>query len=276
MSHHAFAHRARVPDGAVAISYTHTPARWIWDAGQRRIEGGPARQLALGALAAVERGADRRAAWGPRRILANSPTVAERIRRWWGREAEVVFPPVDVDYFTPDPQVAREGFLLLSGRLVPYKRPEVAVEAATRRRWELVVAGEGRSRRELEAMAGPSVRFLGRVSDEELRDLYRRCRAVLMPGVEDFGIVPVEAQACGAPVVALADGGATSSVIHGRTGILYGVRADEDDARALIRGVDEVRVLRADAADLRAHAEQFGHPVFKQRLAALALEALAA
>ena len=265
VSHHAFANRARVPTGAAMVSYTHTPARWIWDPAQRRMEGGMATRSFLTGLAATLRRSDRRAAAHPDRVIANSPAVADRVRQWWGREATVVFPPVDVRFYTPDPSVPREDFLLVSGRLVPYKRPDVAVAAATRYGWELVVAGDGRSRAQLQAEAGPNVRFVGRVSDEQLRSLYRRCRALLMPGVEDFGIVPVEAQACGAPVVALAEGGATASVVDGRTGILYRPAGDQDDVSALGQAAARLSEHKFDPVVLRAHAEQFGRERFVAR-----------
>jgi len=160
-------------------------------------------------------------------LVANSREVARRVARWWGRRAVVVAPPVDVDQFQPDAATRREDFFLLAGRLVPYKRPEVAVAAARRAGVRLVVAGEGRARRACEAACGPGVEFLGTPDDATLRDLYRRCRALVYPGREDFGIVPVEAQSCGAPVVAVAAGGALDTVEHGISGVLYGAGPGE-------------------------------------------------
>src|SRR4029077_10734084 len=130
-------------------------------------------------------------------------SVAERIRRWWGRDATVVAPPVDTGFFTPPPPGTTRGdFFLVAGRLVSHKRPELAVAAASRAGVKLLVAGDGRARRAVEAGARPTVEILGRVDSEQLRELYRGCRALLFPGEEDFGIMPVEAQACGAPVIA--------------------------------------------------------------------------
>lgn len=134
-----------------------------------------------------------------RRIVANSTAVAQRITEWWNRESTVVHPPVDTDGFTPDPSVEREDFFLLAGRLVPYKRPDLAIAAATKAGVRLIVAGDGRSMKQCQDLAGPNVTFLGRVTHDELLSLHRRARALLMPGIEDFGIVPVESMATGTP-----------------------------------------------------------------------------
>lgn len=149
------------------VSYTHTPARRFGTPDQRRMEGGLATRSFLGGMAAVLRRSDRRVAGRPGRMLANTRAVAERARQWWGREATGVFPRSTSTY-TADPSVPREDSSC-SGRLAPYKRPDVAVAAATRNGWELVVAGEGRGRAQLQAEAAPKVRFLGRVLDEERR-----------------------------------------------------------------------------------------------------------
>ena len=204
-SHHAFANRVRPPAGVPVVSYTHTPARWMWEPAMLADEiGGRVARLGLRAFARAQRPADRAAAQRLAAVVANSSHVAARVQRWWGRTATVVHPPVAVDFHTPDPSVAREDFFLVAGRLVPYKRPEVAVAAARAAGVRLVVAGDGRARPAVEAAAGPATEILGSVDDLTLRDLFRRCRALVFPGEEDFGIVPVEAQACGAPVIALA------------------------------------------------------------------------
>ena len=263
-SHHAFAQRVRPPREVPLVSYVHSPARWMWDRAMRSGElGGRAGELALGGFAATQRRADRRAAARPDRIVANSSVVRERIRRWWDRDAEVVHPPVRTHLFTPDATVAREEFFLLAGRLVPYKRPEVAVEAAHLAGVRLVVAGEGRSRAACEALAGPGTRFVGPVDDATLIDLMRRARALVFPGVEDFGIVPVEAMACGTPVVALGAGGLLDTVVDRRTGVLVdpGERA-RGFATALRHFDDE----GYDAAAIREHAEGFAEERFRSRM----------
>jgi glycosyltransferase involved in cell wall biosynthesis len=184
------------------------------------------------------------------------------VQRWWGRSAEVVHPPVDVDFFSPDPTVPREDFFLLAGRLVPYKRPEVAAAAAARAGVRLVVAGDGRARAAVEAMAPPGTEFLGPVDADTLRDLYRRCRALLFPGEEDFGIVPVEAQACGAPVIARRVGGVLDSVVDGVTGCLY----DGDDVPALAAALNAFDSGRFETATIRANADRFAPDRFRDDL----------
>jgi len=203
-------------------------------------------------------------------VVANSEAVADRIRTWWRRDAVVVHPPVDTEFYTPDSSVPREDFFLLAGRLVPYKRPDLAVRAAARAGVPLVVAGDGRARADAERVAGPTVRFVGRVDDAGLRNLYRRCRAVLMPGVEDFGIVPVEAQACGAPVLALDAGGARDSVVPGVTGELVPVTDGHDEEVAI--WADRLAAFDGAAFDSRAirrHADQFSRSRFRQAMDAV-------
>jgi glycosyltransferase involved in cell wall biosynthesis len=264
-SHHAFANRIR-PRGTPALSYTHTPARWLWESQMRRGEsGGRPGAVALSTFAASQRRADRLAAHRMDRILVNSSTVQDRVQRWWGRESTVVHPPVDTTFFCPDPNVPREDFLLLAGRLVPYKRPDVAVDVAARLGLKLVVAGDGRSRAALEATAGPNTVFLGRVTDEQLRSLFRRCQALVFPGEEDFGMIPVEAQACGAPVVALDLGGARDTVVHGRSGLLYPERGP-GGREGLSEALETLQSMSFDPGAVRASAERFAVEVFERRM----------
>lgn len=270
LSHHAFSNRVRPPDGTPVLSYVHSPARWIWESDKRAGEAGAVGSAGLAAFAVTQRRADRLAAGRVTSVLANSSAVADRVRRWWQRDAAVVHPPVDVDLYRPDPAVRREDFFLLAGRLVPYKRPEVAAAAARAAGVRLVVAGDGRAAEQVRAAGGDAVEMLGRVDDATLRDLYRRCRALLMPGEEDFGIVPVEAQACGAPVVALAAGGALDSVVPGRTGLLYDEPPGSPRGAAL---AEQLRSFPADGFDpgeVRRHAEGFSPERFRERVAAAA------
>ena len=246
--------------GAVDVGARHPPSR------DRRSGRASA---SLGVFAATQRRADRNAASRLTAAVANSHSVADRIRRWWGRDATVVAPPVDTDFFTPPAAgTARGDYFLVAGRLVPYKRPELAVAAATRAGVKLIVAGDGRARRAVEAAAGPTVEILGRVDNDQMRELYRGCRALLFPGEEDFGIMPVEAQACGAPVVARAVGGALDTVVPQRTGVLYAATTDTEHVETL------AGVLRAfadddfDRSSIRAHAETFAPGRFREGFAA--------
>lgn len=275
-SHHAFANRVRPPRSVPVISYTHSPARWMWDPQLRRGEvGGRVGGAGLAGFAATQRRADRRAAARLAGVIANSTAVAERILRWWGLNALVVAPPVDVERYRPSPSTRREDFFLLAGRLVPYKRPEVAAAAARRAGVRLVVAGEGRARDAVARAGGSAVCFVGRPDDATLRELYQRCQALVFPGEEDFGIVPVEAQACGTPVVALDAGGARDSVIDRVTGILVPPRqavADQIDAfAAALAGFD---ANRFDPLAIRRNAEQFSPDHFARRFDAAVAQIL--
>lgn len=267
LSHHAFANRVRIPPDTKSLSYVHTPARWLWDEKLRRADTNSSLSRAgLGAFAATQRHADRVAAQQPDILIANSSEVANRIQRWWGRDAVVIHPPVDVASFTHDPTVEREPFFLLAGRLVPYKRPELAVAAARKAGVRLVVAGAGRSREICEQVAGPDVEFLGAVSDSELRDLYRRCRALVFPGVEDFGMVPVEAQACGAPVIGVAAGGLCDTVIDGETGFLVPDSAPDRLVCELAKAMGSAELDQLSSQRISQWAQKFSVGRFSDEL----------
>lgn len=269
-SHHAFATQVVRATRAPVVAYVHTPARWVWDPTMRVNEGGGwVGGAGLAAFSTAFRPADLRAAGQLHTVVANSAAVAERIRAWWQRDATVVHPPVDTDYYHPDPSIRREDFFLLAGRLVPYKRPDLAVRAAERAGVRLVVAGDGRARAEVERLAGVRTTFLGRVSDETLRNLFRRCRALLMPGVEDFGIVPVEAQACGAPVLALDAGGARDSVLPGVTGELVAVGGSGEEVGVWASALASFTGAAYDAAAVRRHAESFSRARFRRKIAGI-------
>ncbi|MEH3079128.1 MAG: glycosyltransferase [Quadrisphaera sp.] len=273
-SHHAFATQVALSSSAPVVAYVHTPARWVWDAALRSSEGRGPGTAALAAFSAAFKRHDVAAAQRVHTLLANSTCVAERIRRWWGRDAHVVAPPVDTGFYSPDPRVPREDFFLLAGRMVPYKRPDLAVKAAARAGVRLVVAGEGRARHDVEELAGPRTTFLGRVSDAELRDLFRRCRALLMPGVEDFGIVPVEAMACGAPVIAAGEGGALDTVLPGLSGALVEQAGPGGEVDAWAQALAAFDPSGLDPARVRRHAEGFSRASFDRRVGAV-VEAVA-
>ncbi len=245
-----------VRSAAPHLSYVHTPMRYLWDQLPSYLPQPlrPATPMARALVSPLRRW-DVESASRPTRIIANSAYVAERIRRFWGREASVVHPPVDIDRFRAYPG-PRSGWLVVNA-LVPYKRTELAVQLATSRGVELTVVGDGPERQTLERMAGPSVRFLPSVSDGELAELYGRSRLLIHGGVEDFGIAPVEAMAAGCPVVALGEGGVTETVREGETGTFF----DAPSVEALARAVDRLEREQAAGAfrpdDVRRHARVF-------------------
>jgi glycosyltransferase involved in cell wall biosynthesis len=250
--------------GARHICYCHTPMRFAWrtDSYVEREGLGGARRVLLSILLTYVRLWD--VATTPRvdMFVANSHEVASRIRRIYGRESAVVPPPVDLPPYCPQPA---EDFYLAGGRLIPYKRLDLAVRAFTALGLPLKIFGEGRDRAGLAAIAGPSVEFLGYVSEERRRELFARCRAFVFPGEEDFGITPLEAMAAGRPVIAYAAGGALDTITDGVTGRFF----HQQSAAALAAAVAASRCDTYDPAALRRHAEVFGRDVFLARMRAL-------
>jgi glycosyltransferase involved in cell wall biosynthesis len=245
---------------AVHVCYCHSPMRYAWD--QFAAYFGPAQAGRIGShlLRPVLR---RLARWDAstanrvHRFLANSQYVAGRIRRYYNRGSTIVYPPVDTDYYTPDGRGSSTGFLIVSA-LVPYKRLDVAIESCRRLGTPLRIVGTGPELPRLQAMAAPDVAFLGWQPDERIRQLYRESAATLLPGIEDFGIVPVEAQACGCPVVALNAGGAQETVIDGVTGILV----DEPATAAFADALATALRTPFDRDAIRANALRFSRQHF--------------
>ena len=258
---HCAAKSVVVPGRTRHLCYCLTPMRYAWD--QFDAYFGPERVGALGSrlmrpvMAAMARW-DRATEGRVHRYLAISQYVARRIGLYYNRRSSLVYPPVETTFYTPPPAAssAPAGLLVVSA-LVPYKRVDLAIAAAARAELPLTVVGDGPERDRLQASAGPGVRFLGWCTNEEIRDLYRASIATILPGEEDFGIVPLEAQACGRPVVALGRGGALETVVDGETGILV-----EPGEAALADGLRRAVETPWDADRIRAHAERFSRDRF--------------
>lgn len=258
------------PPGVPHLCYCFTPMRYAWDQfdayfGPERI--GAVRSRVMRPVMARLARWDRETADRPDRYVAISHYVAGRIRRYYNRPATVVYPPVHTEFYRPD-GAAPEGYALIVSALVPYKRIALAIDACARARVPLLIVGDGPERAALERVGNSNTRFLGRRSDEELRHLYCRASAVLLPGEEDFGIVPLEAQACGRPVVALGRGGALETVIPGQTGVLV----DDLSADAFAAGVAEAVAGHYDSEAIRRHAMQFGRQRFGDEIDVLVQE----
>jgi glycosyltransferase involved in cell wall biosynthesis len=238
------------------LCYCFTPMRYAWLFQEEYFPSAAKRALLRPLLAAL-RVWDRRSAVRVDRFVAISEHVRERIQRFYGREADVVYPPADTDYFCPAP-VPREDFDFIISALVPYKKVDLAVRAYTRSGYPLKVMGSGSGLEALKSLAGPNVEFLGRQPDEVLRDHYRRCRFLLFPGEEDYGIVPVEAMACGTPVIAYARGGATETVLDGVSGVYFHEQSEE----SLLAAVETASAKTWDRDAIRVRAEQFGVQAF--------------
>jgi glycosyltransferase involved in cell wall biosynthesis len=234
---HCAAKSARAPEGVPHVSYCFTPMRYAWHMRDQYFRKGM-KARAIDLLLSRLRDWDRRTANRVTHFVAISKTVQTRIRECYDRESVVVYPPVDTAFYTPAP-VEREDFYLVVSAFAPYKRFDLAVEACTKLGRPLVVIGTGQDAAKLKALAGPTVRFLGWQSDEVIRDHFRRAKALLFPAEEDFGIVPVEAQACGCPVIAFGRGGATETVTD-RTGVFF----EEQTVESLIDGIERFEAER--------------------------------
>jgi glycosyltransferase involved in cell wall biosynthesis len=267
---HAVAKGIRVEPSTVHLCYCLTPMRYVWDQADVYLGRGLRRAIATPLVRYLQQ-FDVRTSVPERvtRFTAVSQTVADRIRHRYDRTANVVYPPVDLDRIQPN-GLPPEDFFLLVGAFVPYKLESIAIEAFRRIGLRLIVVGEGPGRRRLARRASPNVEFIGRVSDRELADLYARCRALVFPSEEDFGIVPVEAQAAGRPVIAFGRGGACESVVELNndsarcrpgTGIFFA----QQTADSLVEALDRfVRLERSfDSRAIRANAERFGAAHFR-------------
>lgn len=265
------------------ICYCHSPMRYLWDFYQDYLDSaGSVTRLLMRPLFHRLRLWDYASAQRVDHVIANSRTVARRVRRWWGKEAAVIHPPVDISRFS-SPRMAAlqdvpgspepDSYYLCLSELVSYKRVDLAVEACTRTGRRLIVAGDGPERKLLESIAGPTVSFVGRVDNEALPALYAGCKAFLFPGEEDFGITPLEAMAAGRPVIAYGRGGVLDSVADGETGIFF----ERQTADSLTKALDtyEASTEQTWTRDrLKRQAESFSEEIFRKKMIAFIADAL--
>ena len=242
-SSHCVAKGVKPPPGVPHISYCYTPMRYAWHLRDSYFRSRGLKSWLIDRLMSELRSWDRRTAAHVTHFVTSSETVRQRIRECYGRDAAVIHPPVDTNYYTPD-AVAREDYYLVLSAFAPYKRLDLAIEACKLMGRRLVLIGSGQDERKLRALGGPTIHFLGWQPDEVLRDHLRRCRALLFPGEEDFGIVPVEANACGTPVIAYGRGGATETIVplhhpagQGKapTGVWFEAQSPDSLVRAIHR-----------------------------------------
>ncbi len=269
---HCVAKGLRPPKGAKHLCYCFTPMRYAWLFYEEYFGKNPLKKFALNPYLNRLRAWDGATCDRVDRFVTLSRHVQRRIMEFYGREADVVYPPVNTSFWTPaPPENAGAGtagtsgaYDLIVSALVPYKKIDMAVRAYNRSGYPLKIAGAGTEYRRLRRMAKKNVEFIGRVDDERIRDLYRHCRLLIFPGEEDFGIVPVEVQACGRPVVAYGLGGATETIVDGQTGVLFYAQTEDN----LLAAVERAAGIRWDSAVIRANAERFSEAKFIDGLAA--------
>ncbi len=265
----AFCQGVRTGPNTMHICYCLTPARFLWDYDQYILKEkvGPLLRTVLPLMISRLRSWDANAARGVDRFVAISQVVASRIQSYYGRQADVIYPTIDTSAFKPGEEI--DDYFLIVSRLIPYKQIDLAVKAFNQTGLPLRIVGDGRFRPALQAMAGPNVQFLGRVSDAESKQLYSRCRAFIFPGEEDFGLTPVEAQASGRPVIAFGRGGALETVVEGETGEFF----SEADPAALAELLLRFDHRKYDPAMIRRNAEKFDVKSFQQQFAGFVAEA---
>jgi glycosyltransferase involved in cell wall biosynthesis len=243
------------------ICYCHTPMRYIWDA-EGDYAFGPLHRMAMSCMRTRLRHWDCQASRRVDHFIANSRFIRDRIRAYYGRDAEVINPPVDTAFFSPGPDTTREDFYLAAGALVPYKRFELIVSAFNRLGRRLIIAGSGPELKRLRNMAATHIDVRGWVTDSELRRLYRSAKALVFAGREDFGIVAVEAQACGCPVIAFGAGGSPEIVQDGLNGILFAQQHVDD----IVRAVRRFESMVWPAEQVRRQVETFSREAFQARI----------
>jgi len=264
----AWAHGVLVDPGAVHVCYCHNPFRYAWTEREATLQArSPFVRPALRVLLSQWRQWDYIAAQRVDRYVSNSRTTAERVRRYLGRDSSILHPPVEIDRFNPAAAVG-DHYVVLA-ELMAHKRIDIAVEAFSRLGLPLVVIGDGPEGRRLRRLAGPNVRFTGRIPDEQVARVLEGARALVVTATEEFGIAAVEALAAGRPVIALDEGGVRESVEPGVTGVFY----ERNDPEALAEAVLAFDPLAVDPAVCRAAAERFSVPRFQDRLAAIVAEA---
>ena len=257
---HCVAKGVNPPQNGLNICYCLTPMRYVWYFGREYFgHWGWKRHILTPAFNYLKRW-DISSAERVDRWIAISENVAARIRKVYNKDAEIIYPPVDADFFTPGGEPG--GYHLVVSALVPYKRIDLAVKAFNELRWPLKIVGVGPERERLKSMSGSNIEFLGWRPDDEIKDLYRGCRAFIFPGEEDFGITPLEAQACGRPVIAYGRGGALETVRAGETGVFF----QSQEAGALAEAVRHAASSHFDTESLRKNALRFARARFKERL----------
>jgi glycosyltransferase involved in cell wall biosynthesis len=259
-----FCHGFKKGDNTVHICYCLAPTRYVWGLDQYIAREGMNPLVGLGLRPVVSwmKGWDYQAAQRVDHFIAISTEIRERIQKFYDRDSVIIYPSVDTNRFSRVGDVEVEDYFLIVSRLIPYKRIDLAVQAATRLNLPLKIGGKGRDMERLKAMAGPTVEFLGYVPDDELPSLFAKAKAFIFPGLEDFGITPVQAQASGRPVIAFGGGGALDTVIPSQSGEHF----KEATVESLMEVMADFDASQYDPAWMREHAKKFDQALFETQI----------
>lgn len=244
------------------ISYVHSPMRYAWDLyHDYKKRSGKLTKFFMSIFMKNLREWDYTSSQRIDIILANSNYVAKRINKFWNRECTVIYPPVDIDRLSPNGREA-EDFYVVFSRFVPYKKIDLAIKACKELNKKLVVIGDGEQRDYLKSLGNENITFTGRISDEEVKDYLQRCKAMIFCAEEDFGIVPLEAQACGRPVIAYRKGGVLETVIDEVTGVFF----DKQEVESIVKAIEKFEKLNLDTQRIHRHALKFSRERFKNEI----------
>lgn len=255
----------RKPASARHVCYCNTPMRYVWDMFDDYYRAaGLGGKIAMRLFKNYMRRYDLKSADNVDQFLANSNFIADRIKRIYGRDSIVVYPPVDTDYFVREDTDETGDYYLVAGQLISYKRPELALRACLKMHRKLILVGDGPMRPQLEkeAAGNPDIVFAGRVTRPQLRKYYAEAKALIFPGIEDFGIVPLESQSVGVPVIALGIGGALETIVGGKTGTFF----PEPTLESLCQAIEDFESMRFDRKTVIDHAHKFHRDVFVRKM----------
>ena len=251
-----------VPTHTQHICYLHNPIRFLWKTQSYSKDSVPFGRFSLPFIRMflpILQQYDLKKTRKIDHLIVNSKNIASQVRRIYGKESTVIYPPVDINTFPVS--TSHDDYYLYSGRLISHKRVEIAIQACKKLGRRLIIAGDGLERKNLEAIAGENITFLGRTSDEDLKTLYANCRALIFPSDEDFGLVPVEAQACGRPVIAYRAGGALETIEEGVTGVFF----NEQTVESLINGIIQFETEDFTPSLIREKSMRFDISVFQEK-----------
>ncbi len=266
-----FSHGVHVPEARRHVCYCLTPPRFLWTFDNYvKLEGvGRSARLALQPMVPLLRRWDYLASRRVGHYVAISEVVRERIRRFYGRESTIIYPSIDTRAFPPSDEI--DDYFLVVSRLIPYKRIDLAIQACNRLKLPLKIVGGGRSLEQLQRIAGPTIEFVGRLNDAEVRRLYARCRAFLFPGEEDLGLTPIEAQAAGRPVIAYGQGGTRETILDGETGLFFA----EQTVDSLVDALQRFDARAFDPVRIRSYVQgKFDVEVFRRQFKEFVLHAV--